>query len=112
MAVPIRDELHFLLLRVLCVGTAHRISPGFLVLHRKDELQRHTHQGALKVVVYEGQDPNAGVSKGPTGIFTAHQLAATDVVLTTYDVLRKDLHHQSDPLEQQRSFRSIRKYEV
>lgn len=46
--------------------------------------------GAMKVIVYEGQgQPMAGADK--TRVVTASELAAADVVLTTYEVSSRDI---------------------
>lgn len=64
--------------------------------------------GVLSVVEYRGQSQSL---TGATSV-SAAQLAAADVVLTTYDVLRKDLHHESGETAPQRSLRYGKKYEV
>ncbi len=46
------------------------------------------------------------------GVVSAEDLAAADVVLTTYDVLKRDLHHQADPDQQGKTFRTRKRYEV
>ena len=56
-------------------------------------------------MVYEGQS-NTG------RLVTAHDLASADIVLTTYDVLRRDLHHAADPEAVPRTLRNRKKYEV
>lgn len=43
---------------------------------------------------------------------SAAQLADADIVLTSYEVLMKDVHRQSDPEEELRSFRSAKRYQV
>lgn len=63
--------------------------------------------GALEVVTYEGQRRKIG---GPA--ISAASLAAADIVLTTYDVLARDLHHQPDLEERSYALRRQKKYEV
>lgn len=46
------------------------------------------------------------------GVVSAQDLAAADVVLTTYDVLKRDVHHQADPDQQSKTFRTRKRYEV
>lgn len=43
---------------------------------------------------------------------TAAELAAADVVLTTYDVLRRDIHHAPDGAGVAHSLRRRKKYEA
>jgi len=68
--------------------------------------------GALKVLVYDsvsGTDQlNLGTSKGKT--LSARDFAAADIVLTTYETLQKDVHHQSDVKSYR--LRHAKKYEV
>ena len=46
------------------------------------------------------------------GVVSAEDLAAADVVLTTYDVLQRDLHHSSDPDQAVKVLRTSKRYEV
>ena len=46
------------------------------------------------------------------GVVSAAHLAAADVVLTTYDVLQRDLHHWSDPEQVVKTLRTRKRYEV
>ena len=45
-------------------------------------------------------------------VVSAADLASADIVLTTYDVLRRDIHHEADPGTQTRTFRRPKAYEV
>jgi len=64
--------------------------------------------GALKVLLYEGQS-----SSRQQGEVTPAQLAAADVVITTYNTLAKDIYHQPDVNgEVVHNLRHKRKYEV
>ncbi|GKD90062.1 mRNA-capping enzyme-like protein isoform X2, partial [Tanacetum coccineum] len=53
----------------------------------------HTRPGSLKVLVYEGVKTTPSSSKSVTKI---GELLAADIVLTTYDVLKEDLFHDTD----------------
>lgn len=67
--------------------------------------------GAMRIVVYEGQ---AQRRAGKTAaVVTATELAAADVVLTTYEVLRRDIHQQPSPGDSgDYRMRNRKKYEV
>ncbi|KAJ4978047.1 hypothetical protein NE237_008827 [Protea cynaroides] len=57
------------------------------------EIIRHTKAGSLKICVYEGVR-NASLSTG--SFMDISELINADIVLTTYDVLKEDLSHDSD----------------
>ncbi|XP_042489288.1 E3 ubiquitin-protein ligase SHPRH isoform X2 [Macadamia integrifolia] len=57
------------------------------------EIIRHTKAGSLKTCVYEGVR-NASLSTG--SLMDISELINADIVLTTYDVLKEDLSHDSD----------------
>lgn len=70
---------------------------------------RHTRPGSLKVCIYEGArnlDPDTIQKLDVTEISTA------DVVLTTYDVLKEDLSHDSDRHDGDRRFLRFQKRQV
>lgn len=74
------------------------ICPASILEQWKQEFERHVLPNVLKVVVYNGQS-----QKASTGHFlgdglgiTASELGQADVVLTTYDALRHDLHLRSE----------------
>ena len=100
-------------------GATLVVCPSTILNQWCSELDRHCVPGTLKVVVYEGQPRNASgpnmlkkqKSNAPTSAF---DLAAADVVLTTYDTLRNDLHHAPDVdlSNDQRSSRHVKKYEI
>ena len=54
---------------------------------------RHTRPGSLKTYVYEGV---RDTSLSNTFVVDIGQLVNADIVLTTYDVLKEDLSHDSD----------------
>ena len=109
-------------------GATLVVCPAPILPQWRAELARHITPGTLKVVVYDGQprdagDPRAGVNRrnrakpaeSHAGLVSAAELARADVVLTTYDVLRHDLHHcpRTDEAESGRRFgRHRRRYEV
>lgn len=75
------------------------ICPTSILRQWQEEIARHVVPGTLKVLVYNGQpQPSFGGSKERQKevIITAEDLAQADIVLTTYDVLRKDVYHDSD----------------
>lgn len=77
-------------------GTTLIICPTSILAQWKEEIHRHVQPEALKVMLYEGQpQPRLGQTWS-ANIVTAADLAAADIVLTTYDVLKKDLYHDSD----------------
>ena len=103
-------------------GATLVVCPAPILPQWRRELMRHAKPGAVKVLVYEGQPRDAG---GPSAkkrgkdkktfsesVVSAADLAAADVVLTTYDVLRGDVHH--DPLGDagDRASRHVKKYSV
>ncbi|KAK9841676.1 hypothetical protein WJX74_009916 [Apatococcus lobatus] len=81
------------------------------------EIARHTRPGAFKVAIYEGQEARASAQQVSQpgvlrGIVSAQDLAAADIVLTTYDALRKDVHRQADPRLNERSLRRPKRWQV
>ena len=105
------------------------VCPAPILPQWRAELRRHAKPGAVRVSVYEGQPRDAGGPNGvrlppfkrtpfkrtrnaSDGVVSAADLAAADVVLTTYDVLRGDLHH--DPLGDAgaRASRHVKRYSV
>ena len=61
----------------------------------------------MKVLVYQGQSQDTKNAQ----VMSAVDLAAADIVLTTYDVLRRDLNFQPQDTEA-RQLRRKKKYEV
>lgn len=67
--------------------------------------------------IYEGQEAKASAQQAQQpgvlrGIVSAQELAAADIVLTTYDALRKDVHRQADPRLNERSLRRPKRWQV
>jgi E3 ubiquitin-protein ligase SHPRH len=66
---------------------------------------RHTKARSLKVSIYEGaRNLDSLVQK-----VDITELAASDIVLTTYDVLKEDLSHDSDRHDGDRLFLRFQK---
>ncbi|KAK9124782.1 hypothetical protein Sjap_014384 [Stephania japonica] len=77
------------------------------ILHQwHAEITRHTKPGSLKTCVYEGVR-NASLSAAAAVDIT--ELVNADIVLTTYDVLKEDLSHDSDRHEGDRRFMRFKK---
>lgn len=123
-------------------GATLIVCPASILQQWQSEITKHTCPGALKVITYLGQNrtsldsaiPSAasgvdapsgdarkaseGAGKSRKGkhsgqsVVSAQDLAAADVVLTTYDVLKRDVHHQPDPDQQGKTFRRRKRYEV
>ncbi|KAF5208045.1 E3 ubiquitin-protein ligase shprh, partial [Thalictrum thalictroides] len=81
------------------------------ILHQwHAEIMRHTRPGSLKTCIYEGVK-NASLSVTPT--VDISELVSADIVLTTYDVLKEDLSHDSDRNDgDRRSMRFNKRYPV
>jgi E3 ubiquitin-protein ligase SHPRH len=115
-------------------GATLVVCPAPILNQWRSELARHAVPGAVRVVVYEGQPRDAGgpssgtvkkkrgkktssaTSAGfePAQVTSAKDLAAADVVLTTYDVLRNDLHHDpsGDAAGAARASRYAKRYSI
>ncbi|EIE26712.1 hypothetical protein COCSUDRAFT_59229 [Coccomyxa subellipsoidea C-169] len=90
-------------------GATLIVSPASILKQWQTEITKHTHPGALKVLVYEhaGLDAERGApSKG----LSARDFAAADVVLTTYETLQKDVNRQGNVTTY--ALRQAKKYEV
>lgn len=66
----------------------------------------HVKPGSLKTCIYEGVR-NASVSA--TSTMDISELVNADIVLTTYDVLKEDLLHDSDRHERDRRLMRFKK---
>ncbi|GJV92798.1 E3 ubiquitin protein ligase SHPRH [Tanacetum coccineum] len=77
----------------VATGATLVICPTPILAQWHAEITRHTRPGSLKVLVYEGVKTTPSSSKSVTKI---GELLAADIVLTTYDVLKEDLFHDTD----------------
>ena len=75
------------------------VCPGHILEQWNEEITRHTQVGALKVVPYFGMPKmsEAGISM--------EEIERADVVLTTYDALRRDVYH----VQLERTLREVQK---
>ncbi|XP_027104125.1 uncharacterized protein [Coffea arabica] len=74
------------------------------------EIIRHTTPGSLKICLYDGVKDT---SCSDTPAVDINELVNADIVLTTYDVLKEDLSHDSDRHEgDRRSMRFEKRYPV
>ncbi|CAK7340000.1 unnamed protein product [Dovyalis caffra] len=74
-------------------GATLIVCPAPILPQWHSEITRHTHPGSLKTYVYEGV---RDTSLSNTSVVDIGQLVNADIVLTTYDVLKEDLSHDSD----------------
>lgn len=74
-------------------GATLIVCPAPILPQWNDEIIRHTRPGALKTCIYEGV---RDTSFSNTSLMDISDLASADIVLTTYDVLKDDLSHDSD----------------
>ena len=85
-------------------GATLVVCPSAILAQWRSELKRHAAPGALNVMTYEGQPRGASGPDAKTRAMkntrnapvSALDLARADVVLTTYETLRGDLHHAPD----------------
>ncbi|XP_024639582.1 E3 ubiquitin-protein ligase SHPRH isoform X3 [Medicago truncatula] len=74
-------------------GATLIVCPAPILPQWHDEIIRHTRPGALKTCIYEGV---RDTSFSNSSLMDIGDLASADIVLTTYDVLKDDLFHDSD----------------
>ncbi|KAF8397100.1 hypothetical protein HHK36_016007 [Tetracentron sinense] len=89
----------------VATGTTLIVCPAPILSQWHTEIIRHTNPGSLKTYVYEGVR-NASLSNTSMDI---SELVSADIVLTTYDVLKEDLSHDSDRHEGDRRFMRFQK---
>ncbi|KAJ6855240.1 E3 ubiquitin-protein ligase SHPRH [Populus alba x Populus x berolinensis] len=77
----------------IATGATLIVCPAPILPQWHSEITRHTRAGSLKTYVYEGV---RDTSLSNTFVVDIGQLVNADIVLTTYDVLKEDLSHDSD----------------
>nr|KAJ0219821.1 hypothetical protein LSAT_V11C200097200 [Lactuca sativa] len=93
-------------------GATLVVCPAPILPQWHAEITRHTSPGSLKVVVYEGVKPSS-LYNNTTSVTKIDELINADIVLTTYDVLKQDLSHDSERnIGDRRLLRYQKKYPV
>ncbi|GKU91240.1 hypothetical protein SLEP1_g5140 [Rubroshorea leprosula] len=87
-------------------GATLIVCPAPILSQWHAEIIRHTRPGSLKTYVYEGVRIS---SLSSTSVADISELVSADIVLTTYDVLKEDLSHDSDRREGDRHFLRFQK---
>ncbi|KAL7107476.1 hypothetical protein ACP275_06G057200 [Erythranthe tilingii] len=91
-------------------GATLVVCPTPILLQWHSEILRHTKPGSLRICIYGGVK-HSSFSNEP--LPDIDELLSADVVLTTYDVLKEDLPHDSDRHEGDRRFmRYMKRYPV
>jgi len=94
-------------------GATLVVCPQHILQQWREEIDRHVRPGHLRVRVFLGQSQAAGKGGDLATVVTARDLAECDVVLTTYDTLRSEIHSEADPRAvPSRSLRYPKRYEV
>lgn len=91
-------------------GATLIVCPAPILPQWHAEIVRHTSPGAVKTCIYEGVRNN---SLSQTPLPDIKELLSANIVLTTYDVLKEDLSHDSDRHEgDRRALRFEKRYPV
>ncbi|KAH0704372.1 E3 ubiquitin-protein ligase SHPRH isoform X1 [Solanum tuberosum] len=91
-------------------GATLIVCPAPILPQWHAEIVRHTSPGAMKTCIYEGVRNN---SLSQTPLPDINELLNANIVLTTYDVLKEDLSHDSDRHEgDRRALRFEKRYPV
>ncbi|EEE67827.1 hypothetical protein OsJ_25598 [Oryza sativa Japonica Group] len=77
------------------------VCPSPILAQWHSEIIRHTRPGSLKVCIYEGAKNTDLTSTQKSDMA---EISTADIVLTTYDVLKEDLSHDSDRHDGDRRF--------
>ncbi|WMV19954.1 hypothetical protein MTR67_013339 [Solanum verrucosum] len=89
-------------------GATLIVCPAPILPQWHAEIVRHTSPGAMKTCIYEGVRNN---SLSQTPLPDINELLNANIVLTTYDVLKEDLSHDSDRHEgDRRALRFEKRY--
>ncbi|PIN24826.1 DEAD box-containing helicase-like transcription factor/DNA repair protein [Handroanthus impetiginosus] len=91
-------------------GATLIVCPTPILLQWHAEILRHTKPGSLRICVYGGVRHTSFTDEPVTDI---NELLSADIVLTTYDVLKADLPHDSERHEgDRRNMRYKKRYPV
>lgn len=90
----------------LATGATLIVCPTPILSQWHAEIIRHTNPGSLKTYIYEGVR-NASLPNVASAEIS--ELFSSDIVLTTYDVLKEDLSHDSDRHEGDRRLMRFQK---
>ncbi|PHT86395.1 hypothetical protein T459_08501 [Capsicum annuum] len=89
-------------------GATLLVCPAPILPQWHAEIVRHTSPGAVRTCIYEGVRNNS-ISQTP--LPDINELLSANIVLTTYDVLKEDLSHDSDRHEgDRRALRFEKRY--
>ncbi|KAM7494701.1 hypothetical protein LguiB_029310 [Lonicera macranthoides] len=92
----------------MATGATLIVCPAPILPQWHSEIIRHTNPGSLKTYIYEGVR-----NTSDTSVMDIGELLSADIVLTTYDVLKEDLFHDSDRHEgDRRLMRFHKRYPV
>ncbi|KAL8135332.1 hypothetical protein AgCh_010118 [Apium graveolens] len=100
------SELLLAAVSPIATGATLIVCPAPILPQWHSEIIRHTRSGSLKICIYEGVR-NTSISN--TSLMDIGELLSADIVLTTYDVLKDDLSHDSDRHEGDRHFMRFQK---
>ena len=84
------------------VKTTLIVCPVHILDQWSSEIARHTRAGSVKVLCYHGM-------RDSQRVLSVEEIARADIVLTSYDALRGDVHHDGTP---GRLLRGLKKYKV
>lgn len=97
-------------------GATLVVCPSAILQQWREEVERHVRHGTFKVIAYEGQPTMTGLGGSIDNVVSAKDLAEADLVLTTYEALRKEIDidtaNGQGLAAAQRARRYERKYDV
>ncbi|XP_077216092.1 RING-finger, DEAD-like helicase, PHD and SNF2 domain-containing protein [Tasmannia lanceolata] len=91
---------------LIATGATLIVCPATILPQWHSEIVRHTKPGSLKTCVYEGVK---NFMPSTTSRMDISKLASADIVLTSYEVLKDDLSHDSDRHDGDRRFMRFQK---